>query len=382
MSYDPLNQFLSTWLPFDEGTGTTTADASGKGNSGALLNMLPAAWSLGIIGNALTFDGVNNYVQIINHLGASFTMLCWIKTAQAFPQADPTYDGTGIIWSDVGGPANDFVFGGTRSAGGVNRLSVYVGSGDTTISGTQQISTGQWTHLAVTRDGISGAVKLYVNGVLDASGTAGTAVLNANPIINIGGNTLDGRYFNGTLDDVRIYSRVLTPGEIATLLPSTPPTVTLATAAVTVTNHFLVTASFSEVVSGFGLDDVVVQNGHASQLTGNGGIYGFTITPDAPGSVTVRIPASRVTDADGYGNLTSTDLVVTVVDASVPMSGLVGVLAIQRNKRHDGLRQFAIGKQRRAPATGQQQPRLRRLGRRAFIQRHEQLRRREQQPWR
>ncbi|HXI70310.1 MAG TPA: LamG-like jellyroll fold domain-containing protein [Verrucomicrobiae bacterium] len=322
VNYDPLNLFLSTWLPFDEGTGTTTADASGHDNSGTLLNMLPAAWSSGIMGNALTFDGVNNYVQINNQLGASFTISCWIKTGQTFQQTDPTYNGTGIIWSDVGGPANDFVLGGTRSVGGVNRLSFFAGSGNATISGTQEISTGQWTHLAVTRDGTSGAVKLYVNGVLDASGTTGTAVLNANPIINIGGNTLDGRYFNGALDDVRFYSRVLTPGEIATLLPSTPPTVTLATAAVTVTNLFQVTASFSESVSGFGLGDVVVLNGHASQLTGNGGVYGFTITPDASGSVTVRIPASRVTDADGYGNIASTDLVVTVLDAAVPVMGL------------------------------------------------------------
>ncbi len=323
VNYDPLNQFVTTWLPFDEGTGTTTADITGNGNSGTLMNMLPAAWTPGIMGNALAFDGVNNYVQVNNQLSASFTISCWIKTTQTFQQVDLTYDGTGIIWADVGGPANDFVFGGTRSAGGVNRLSFYIGSGDTTINGNQEISTGQWTHLAVTRDGASGAVKLYVNGVLDASGTAGTAVLNANPNINIGGNTLDGRYFNGAIDDVRFYSRVLTPGEIATLLPSTPPSVVLSTANATVTNSFNVTASFSEVVSGFGLDDVVVLNGHASQLTGNSGVYGFTVTPDAPGSLTVRIPAGKAVDGDGYGNLASTDLVVTVVNAAIPTLGLI-----------------------------------------------------------
>ncbi len=323
VSYDPLNQFVSIWLPFDEGTGTTTADITGNDNSGTLMNMLPAAWIPGIMGNALAFDGVNNYVQINNQLGASFTISCWIKTAQTFQQVDLTYDGTGIIWSDVGGPANDFVFGGTRSAGGVNRLSFYVGSGDTTINGNQEISTGQWTHLAVTRDATSGAVKLYVNGVLDASGTAGTAVLNANPNINIGGNTLDGRYFNGAIDDVRFYTRVLTPGEIATLLPSTPPSVALSTATTTVTNSFNVTASFSEVVTGFGLDDVVVVNGHASQLTGNSGVYGFTVTPDALGTLTVQIPANRVVDADGYGNLASPNLAVTIVNSAIPTLGLI-----------------------------------------------------------
>ncbi len=323
VSYDPLNQFLSTWLPFEEGTGTTTADASGNGNSGKLINMASSAWTAGFIGNALAFDGVDDYVEINNQLGASFTICCWIKTTQTFQQADPTYNGTGIIWADVGGPANDFVFGGTRNAGGTNRLSFYAGSGDTTISGTREISTGQWTHLAVTRDGTSGTVKLYVNGILDASGTAGTAVLNANSIIHIGGNTLDGRYFNGSIDDVRLYSRVLTPSEIATLLPGQPPVVTLTTTAATVTNSFSVTASFSKVVSGFGLDDVVMLNGHASGLTGSGGVYGFTVTPNTPGSVTVRIPAGGATDVDGNGNLASADLVVTATDAAIPTMGLI-----------------------------------------------------------
>src|SRR5205823_779809 len=39
VDYDPLNQFLSTWLPFDEGVGMTTIDASGHGNPGTLVNM-------------------------------------------------------------------------------------------------------------------------------------------------------------------------------------------------------------------------------------------------------------------------------------------------------------------------------------------------------
>ena len=86
-------------------------------------------------------------------------------------------------------------------------------------------------HLAVTRNGTNGAVNLYVNGVLDANATGSTTVLNANPAIHIGGNTLDGRYFNGLIDDVRFYSRVLSQSEIVSLLPSTPPVVNLSTAS-------------------------------------------------------------------------------------------------------------------------------------------------------
>src|SRR5262249_34072865 len=160
------------------------------------------------------------------------------------------YQGTGIIWADVGGAANDFILGGTRSPSGVDRLSFFVGGTETSINGNQEISTGQWMHLAVTRDGVSGAVNLYINGAFDTNGVGSTAVLNANPNIHIGGNTLDGHYFNGLIDDVRFYSRVLNQTEIISLLPTAAPSVSLSTSSATVTNRFTVTATFSEVVSG------------------------------------------------------------------------------------------------------------------------------------
>src|SRR5207253_2557618 len=91
LSYDPLNPFLSTWLPFEDGSGTTTADTSGHGNSGALFDTAPNSWTAGIIGGALSYDGFDDYVEISNHLGASFTIACWVNSTQAFPQTDPTY---------------------------------------------------------------------------------------------------------------------------------------------------------------------------------------------------------------------------------------------------------------------------------------------------
>jgi hypothetical protein len=226
VDYNPLNQFLTTWLPFEEGSGTTTIDASGNGNNGTLNSMVQAAWTTGKTGAGLSFDGVNDYVGISNHLGTDFSITCWVKTSQVFPTATPTYLGTGIIWSDVGGSAADFIMGGTRSGTGVNRLSFFVGGSETTLSGSQEISTGQWVHLAVTRNGVNGEVRLYVNGVLDGSATAATGLLNANPSIAVGGNTLDNRYFNGLIDDVRFYSTVLSAAEVASFVPpNIPPTI-------------------------------------------------------------------------------------------------------------------------------------------------------------
>lgn len=219
VQYDPFGTDLATWLPFDEGIGTNAVDASAHANDGTLRNFGSTPWTNGVSGTALFFDGTNDYVGINNVVSSNFTLVCWIKTTQVFQQTDPTYNGTGIIWADVGGGANDFILGGTRSASGVNRISFFTGNPDTSLSGVTPINTGDWIHVAATRSA-TGQMRLYVNGFLEASTTGGTGVLTANPDINIGGNTLDGRYFQGAIDDVRIYTRVLSEAEIAALLPA------------------------------------------------------------------------------------------------------------------------------------------------------------------
>ena len=57
-----------------------------------------------------------------------------------------------------------------------------------------------------------------------------------------------------------------------------------------------VTATFSESVSGFALDDINTTNGAASNLVRSGKVYTFEVTPDAIGEVTVNIPAGSATD--------------------------------------------------------------------------------------
>ena len=322
VNYDPLNQFLITWLPFEEGAGLATADASGNGNSGALQNMLTTAWTNGKSGNALSFNGVNNYVQASNNLGTNFTLMCWVKSTQTFQTADPTYFGTGIIWSDVGGNAADFILGGTRSAGGVNRLSFFVGGTETTLSGTQEISTGQWMHLAVTRDGVTGQIKLYVNGVLDGTATAATGTLRANLGVAIGGNTLDGHYFNGLIDDVRFYSRVLTIAEVASMVPpNVPPTITsiadqtinrnASTGPLNFTIGDAETALSSLVLSVSSSNTNLVPNTNAV-LSGSGDNRAVTVTP-----LTNQIGSTLITLGVFDGSATTTASFIVNVNGAL-----------------------------------------------------------------
>src|SRR5207237_2144195 len=78
------------------------------------------------------------------------------------------------------------------------------------------VTTNQWVHVAATRNATTGDLQVIVNGVLDGTLTATNhASLTAQSIINLGGNTIDGRYFLGKMDEVRIWNVVRTVGDIA-----------------------------------------------------------------------------------------------------------------------------------------------------------------------
>ena len=92
----------------------------------------------------------------------------------------------------------------------------------------------------------------------------------------------------------------------ALLVDRVAPTVTLTGPSGNVTTAFTVTATFSEAVTGFALDDITVANGTISSLvTGNAPVYTFTVTPTLGTIVTVSIAANKVTDTAGNANTAS-----------------------------------------------------------------------------
>jgi len=193
---------------FDEGTGTTAVDSSGNGNNGAITS---ATYSEGKMGNALSFDGIDDYINLGNgtslQINKNITLMAWIKTSNTSPQSiiDRYHSGGGA-----------YMFSTGLSTGRLEYLNY---DGTNIISGntTSSVTNGTWKHVAVTVENDSGVMKWYVDGVNIETDTFTPigAWLNTQDIF-IGHRNKAGseQWFNGLIDDVRIYNYARSPAQI------------------------------------------------------------------------------------------------------------------------------------------------------------------------
>ncbi|MCP4609810.1 MAG: hypothetical protein GY845_13970 [Planctomycetes bacterium] len=187
----------------------TTADSSGNGHIGTVID---ATWVPGKTGNALDFDGVDDYVKIaadpsLDNLGA-ITMSVWI-----FPRLNNHLrvldkgDGDKLLLVE-GEPR---AFNGRIRYAGTDALSESVGN--TIIANT-------WQHVALTWNQITNTIQLFHNGIevlytIQNTGSGGVVDDTTYPLtIGAGGSLVNGTFFNGIIDDVRIYNRVLDANDI------------------------------------------------------------------------------------------------------------------------------------------------------------------------
>ena len=213
------------WWKLDEGSGTTTADSSGNAHNGTLTNS--PTWTTGRVGpSALTFNGttaqvgVSGSAPLANLYTAGFTVSAWIKPAGA---------GGGnagrIVDKDNNSAGWFFAMSGATQ---IRLTSDQDPSGVTSMTSTATIALNTWQHVAATWDGHSGGqMHVYINGVqADSATTAGGAGTEADDSatpLTIGDRPLNDRGFNGSIDEVRIYNRILSAAEIQALADSTPP---------------------------------------------------------------------------------------------------------------------------------------------------------------
>ncbi len=193
---------------FNEGTGTTTGDASGNGRTGTLTS---TTWTTaGKIGGALSFNGSSARVTVADaaplHLAAAMTLEAWINPSAAAVGV-PSWQV--LIYKGSDNYVLALPYGSTApTAGGT------VGGGLAIVTSPNALPANTWTHVAVTYDGAM--VRLFVNGTQVDSQAASGLIGTASTPLEIGGSLVDSGAFAGLIDDVRVYNTALTPAQIQT----------------------------------------------------------------------------------------------------------------------------------------------------------------------
>ena len=289
----------------NEGSGSVVGDSSGTGPAGTITN---ATWTNGRYGQALSFagNGEVNFGDV--DLSGSFTVMGWLQTRSLYSGTCGSFL---MKMRDYG-----FEICGGQLYGEVGANGAWTGRVVRTLT-TSDLNV--WRHVALTYDGST--VRMYFGGTLVNSAT-GPHTTNNNPLLFGHWSTGGGEYFDGLMDEVRLYSRVLTAAEIQTDM-NNPVSGTSANKAPTVTltspangASFTAPASVTLTASASDTDGTVARvefyNGTTLLNTDTTATYSFTWSSVAAGTYSLRAVAYDNSGA----NVTSTTATVTVVGAN------------------------------------------------------------------
>jgi len=307
-------QDVQHWT-FNEGSGTTTTnvypapDQVGTRTDGITggPNRSPAFTGSGHEGAGMQFNGNwsntssqrdGGYVALSTAVtdplrgngagGGSASLVFWIKTTQT--GGDIGWNSPSVIGMENNGGTVDVQWGWLNASGRIG----FGMADDAGIMSTNPVNDGNWHHVALSHNFQTGFTEVWVDGVLNSTGTRQAGVSMPNKFLGFGVTADDGaatdRYLNGTLDDVRIYDRVLTSSQIQ--------------------------AIYAVENNNLGVNDVLDNDGGAvrftlsahdyTQLTVEGAPVGATLT-DGTHSVLVSSPGQAV-DISGW---TYSELAVT-----------------------------------------------------------------------
>lgn len=207
---------LGIWL-FDEGKGDEVKDFSGHGYDGKLVNK--PKWVDGKFGKALSFDGVNQYVEMndpVNIPEMNHSISVWVNPG------DTQRTNSSILGNHTE-PALGYNM--QQNDGNVNLFySSYGGGGKWSGAGegagcSTQLTAGVWQHFAIVRE--KDTMTHYLNGKKSAFKSGINPALVApspNKFVVGEWSVTWGRPFNGMIDEVLIINRVLTMDEIESLM--------------------------------------------------------------------------------------------------------------------------------------------------------------------
>lgn len=199
---------LTAYWAFDEASGTTADDSAGDLN-GTLVG--DSSWTNGIKDNALNFDGSGDRVDagvLFPEGSPEITVAAWVYKRDSGDDR--------VITKSSGTAVADHIFSlgvyGTRIRVRLRTSD----NGGTSNYDAGDIKLDQWTHLAFSYDG--SILRIFQDGHLTAFYNVTGDMIASDLTTHIGNvNNADNRYWNGLLDDIRVYNRGLTVDEIAEL---------------------------------------------------------------------------------------------------------------------------------------------------------------------
>lgn len=214
-----INYGLIAWYPFQG----NAVDSSGHGNNGTIYGATLTADRFGLINSAYRF-GTNSTISVNNpsvdlNLTGSFSISSWINNSLL----SNGYNGSVVLSKHDGDIGNDGWFYGILNYNnnsyhalnfwGYNSLNVSTDPGNSGV-----VNANVWNNFITTYDANSKILNYYLNGNLVFSVSINLAIISNTKPVTIGfqnssyGTYYD--YFNGAIDDIRIYNRAISAQEV------------------------------------------------------------------------------------------------------------------------------------------------------------------------
>jgi len=259
IGYEDIDRLQSDWLedtiPVNPGTGNLVAHYEFEDNADDSTSATPeqdgvkygdSAYTTGKIGSkALSFDPVdaNDYVVVEDANGAidaefstgSFTVGLWVKTESVTPDGHLICNGTdGGDWAGGLQSGKNYRLFFVNSSLFQFKIDDDANDSSATVS-SSLLATDDWVHVTGIRNTTDGVLELYVDGLLWSIGNDNSSDISSpNEPLIIGGQADDvnnvtglytcGGFYAGELDDIRLYDKALTVGEVIYLVTEGGPT--------------------------------------------------------------------------------------------------------------------------------------------------------------
>ena len=201
----PTDGLVASWLF----TGGSLEDFSGTGNDAINHGAATTSDRFGNSNCAFDFDGSNDWMCIdcvVDDIDqSSFTESAWVKT----PGSD-----YGMIIAFNTPSGNNRSYCGINSDGVLN-----VRFGDSHVYGTITFNDNEWHHILKTNDTVADEFNVYIDGQIDVTASMTGSYIHDTDLASIGQewDSSPSDFFDGTIDDVRIYNRILNTADIQAL---------------------------------------------------------------------------------------------------------------------------------------------------------------------